>query len=132
MKVRFLADADLNKAIVAGLRGMKDPEVLALVSHDAGTMPGHFRRSREAGKSNCGVFLIPQSLEVGVAIEQSAGVAAVLSPAPGTMFTYPRHADVDRLVLKAKNLRLRLAQPCDSESVRLAGSIGSRSSRRKP
>ena len=60
MKIRFLADADLNKAIVtgvlrreptvdfltaqaAGLRGLKDPEVLALaaklgrilVSHDA-------------------------------------------------------------------------------------------------
>lgn len=72
MKVRFLADADLNKAIVtgvvrrepsvdfmtaqaAGLRGMKDPEVLELaakeerilVSHDAGTMPGHFRQFRE-------------------------------------------------------------------------------------
>jgi len=68
VKVRFLADADLNKAIVsgvlrrepsidfltahtAGLRRMKDPEVLALaagqqrvlVSHDVGTMPAHFR-----------------------------------------------------------------------------------------
>lgn len=67
MKVRFLADADLNKAIVtgilrrepsldflaagaAGLRGMDDPAVLALaaaqqrvlVSHDVGTMPAHF------------------------------------------------------------------------------------------
>ncbi len=64
MKVRFLADADLNKTIVsgvlrrepsldfltaqaAGLRRMTDPEVLALaaeqqrvlVSHDVGTMP---------------------------------------------------------------------------------------------
>jgi predicted nuclease of predicted toxin-antitoxin system len=64
VKVRFLADADFNKAIVtgvlrrepsidflaaqaAGLHGMKDPEVLALaaaqqwllVSHDAITIP---------------------------------------------------------------------------------------------
>ena len=95
MKVRFLADADLNKAIVtgvlrrepavdfltaqgAGLRGLKDPEVLALaaeqkrvlVSHDAGTMPGHLRRFLEAGNPCSGVFLIPQSLEVGVAIEE--------------------------------------------------------------
>jgi hypothetical protein len=67
MKPRFLADADLNKAIVtgvlrrepaidfqtaqaAGLRSMSDPDVLAfaaqtarvLVSHDVSTMPGHF------------------------------------------------------------------------------------------
>lgn len=95
MKVRFLADADLNKAIVtgvlrrepavdflsaqaAGLRGLLDPEVLALaarqqrilVSHDAGTMPRHFREFREAGNHTSGVFLIPQSVEVGVAIEE--------------------------------------------------------------
>lgn len=95
MKVRFLADADLNKAILtgvvrrepsvdfmtaqaAGLRGMKDPEVLALaakqqrilVSHDAGTMPRHFKQFREEGNSNSGVFLIPQGLEVAVAIEE--------------------------------------------------------------
>lgn len=95
MKVRFLADADLNKAIVtgvlrrepsvdfltaqaAGLRGMKDPAVLALaakqqrvlVSHDAGTMPGHFREFTEAGNPSSGVFLIPQDLEIGTAIEE--------------------------------------------------------------
>ena len=70
MKVRFLADADLNKAFVsgvlrrepsldfltaqaAGLRGMSDPEVLALaaenqrilVLHDVGTMPASFALS---------------------------------------------------------------------------------------
>jgi len=75
VKVRFLADADLNRAIVsgvlrrepsvdfltahaAGLRRMTDPEVLALaaglqrviVSHDVGTMPTHFRALRNAGK----------------------------------------------------------------------------------
>ena len=68
MKVRFLADADLNRAIVsgilrrepsldfltaqsAGLRGLNDTEVLSLaaerqrvlVSHDVSTMPPQFR-----------------------------------------------------------------------------------------
>ncbi len=95
MRVRFLADADLNKAIVsgvlrrepsidfltahaAGLRRMKDPEVLALaaeqqrvlVSHDVGTMPAHFRGFRNAGKQSAGVFLIPQTLDVGTAIDE--------------------------------------------------------------
>lgn len=95
MKVRFLADADLNRAIVsgvlrrepsvdfltahvAGLRGMSDAEVLALaaerervlVSHDVGTMPAQFRAFREAGKHSSGVFLIPQSLDVGTAIDE--------------------------------------------------------------
>lgn len=95
MKVRFLADADLNKIIVtgtrrrepsvdfltahaAGLRGMNDPEVLALaaerhrllVSHDVGTMPAHFRAFKNAGKHSAGVLLVPQSLDVGAAIDQ--------------------------------------------------------------
>jgi Domain of unknown function (DUF5615) len=95
VKVRFLADADLNKAIVsgvlrrepsldfltsqaAGLRGMSDPEVLGLaaerqrilVSHDVGTMPAHFGALRNAGKQSSGVFLVPQSLDVGVAIDE--------------------------------------------------------------
>ena len=76
MKVRFLADADLNKAIVSGvlrrepsldfltaqkggLRGMNDPEVLTLaaeqqrvlVSHDVSTMPAHFRAFRKTGET---------------------------------------------------------------------------------
>ena len=95
MKVRFLADADLNRAIVsgvlrrepsvdfltaqaAGLRGMNDPAVLALaaerqrvlVSHDVGTMPAHFHAFRSAGIPSSGVFLIPQSLDVGAAIDE--------------------------------------------------------------
>jgi hypothetical protein len=95
VNVRFLADADLNKAIVsgvlrreptvpfltalaAGLRRMKDPEVLALaagqkrvlVSHDVGTMPAHFREFRKAGNHSAGVLLIPQSFDVGPAIEE--------------------------------------------------------------
>jgi uncharacterized protein DUF5615 len=95
VKVQFLADADLNRAIVsgvlrrepsldfltaqaAGLRGMNDHEVLALaaerqrvlVSHDAGTMPAHFRAFRSAGKHSAGVFLVPQSVDVGTAIDE--------------------------------------------------------------
>ena len=95
MKVRFLADADLNKAIVngvlrrepsvdflsahaAGLRGMKDDQVLklaaesqrVLVSHDVGTMPAHFRALREAGNHSAGVFLIPQILDIGTASDE--------------------------------------------------------------
>jgi hypothetical protein len=57
---------------------MNDPEVLALaaerqrvlVSHDVGTMPAHFRAFSKAGKHSAGVFLIPQSLDVGAAIEE--------------------------------------------------------------
>jgi hypothetical protein len=95
VKVRFLADADLNKVIIsgvlrrepvidfltahaAGLRKMKDPEVLALaaeqrrvlVSHDVGTIPAHFRAFRAAGKHSTGLFLIAQSLDIGTAIEE--------------------------------------------------------------
>jgi hypothetical protein len=95
VKVRFLADADLNQTIVAGilrrepavdfqtaqsagLRGLLDAEVLALaaadhrvlVSHDVGTIPVHFRAFRDAGRNSSGVFLIPQRLDVGTAIEE--------------------------------------------------------------
>jgi Domain of unknown function (DUF5615) len=94
VKVRFLADADLNKAIVigvlrresslnfltagsAGLRGLKDREVLSLaaeeqrvlVSHDVGTMPAHFLAFRRAGKHCAGVFLVSQNLDVGQVID---------------------------------------------------------------
>jgi hypothetical protein len=95
VRVRFLADADLNKTIVsgvlrrepsvdfltaqaAGLRHMKDPEVLALaaeqqrvlVSHDVGTMPAHFREFTKDGKRSAGLLLVPQNLDVGTAIEE--------------------------------------------------------------
>jgi len=95
VKIRFLADADLNNAIVngvlrrepsvdflsaheAGLRGMRDDQVLkfaaesqrVLVSHDVGTMPAHFRMFRDAGDHSAGVFLIPQSLDIGTAIDE--------------------------------------------------------------
>jgi len=42
----------------------------ALVSHDVGTMPAHFRAFRNARKRSIVVFLVPQSLDVGTAIEE--------------------------------------------------------------
>jgi hypothetical protein len=72
MKVRFLADADLNKAIVngvlrrepsldfltaqaAGLRGMNDPTVLALAAQQQRVLVSHdvrpFSRVQRCGKS---------------------------------------------------------------------------------
>jgi Domain of unknown function (DUF5615) len=95
VKVRFLADADLNRVIVsgvlrrepsvdflsaqaAGLRGMDDLAVLALaaerqrvlVSHDVGTMPAHFGAFNTPGNHSSGVFLIPQNVDVGMAIDE--------------------------------------------------------------
>ena len=57
---------------------MNDAEVLTLsaerqrvlVSHDVGTMPAHFRALMNSGKHSSGVFLIPQSLDVGIAIDE--------------------------------------------------------------
>lgn len=81
MTVRFLADADLNQAIVAGVReretaldfmtameanleGHADAEVLEfaanqgriLVSHDTSTMPVHFSARLGSGRASPGVF----------------------------------------------------------------------------
>jgi predicted nuclease of predicted toxin-antitoxin system len=94
MTVRFQADADLNAEIVAGvlrrepsidfqtadeanLRRVPDPEVLALaaqedrilVTHDRRTMPRHFA-DFILYHSSPGVFIIPQTLSVRVAIEE--------------------------------------------------------------
>lgn len=93
MKFRFLADVDLNRAIVSGVKrrepsvdfltaqtasldGMRDADVLGLaareqrilVSHDFGTMPHHFR-DFVATQRSPGVFLISQDLPVGAAVE---------------------------------------------------------------
>lgn len=76
MKVRFLADADLNKAIVSGslrhepsldfltaqavgLHRITDLEVLALAAEQ---LPAHFRTFRNEGRLSSGVFLVPQRL----------------------------------------------------------------------
>jgi Domain of unknown function (DUF5615) len=93
MKPRFLADADFNHKIIAGLRrrelaidfqtasqggvvGQPDPEVVLiaaradriLVSHDRRTMPGHFVRFTET-QSSPGLILVSQKIDIGVAIE---------------------------------------------------------------
>ncbi len=40
------------------------------MSHDVGTMSAHFRAFTNSGRHGGGVFLIPQSLAVGTAIEE--------------------------------------------------------------
>jgi hypothetical protein len=93
MILRLLADADLNGAIVSGvirrnsavdfrraddvpLRGLGDDRVLeigaqdgrVLVTHDASTMPNHFREFTR-GHVSPGVIIVPQQLNIGTAIE---------------------------------------------------------------
>jgi hypothetical protein len=94
LRVRFLADANLDQHIVAGIlrrvpevdfelpqgiisEGMKDPEVLAvagslgriLVTHDVRTMPRHFGEFIAQSESP-GLILIPRSMPMGQAIEE--------------------------------------------------------------
>ncbi|HEX3880040.1 MAG TPA: DUF5615 family PIN-like protein [Bryobacteraceae bacterium] len=134
MKVRFLADADLNKAIVsgvlrrepsigfltaqaAGLRRMKDAEVLTLaadrrrvlVSHDVGTTPTRFREFKKSGNVSAGVFLLAQALDIGRVIEQlllisiasdasewkPIGVAALVTGYMGSAASSRQHGVVD-------------------------------------
>lgn len=93
MRVRFLADANFNQRIVAGLllrepqidfglpqdlipAGTKDPQVLELgatlgrviVTHDVRTMPSHFQTF--INEQACmGVILVPHRMTIGHAIE---------------------------------------------------------------
>lgn len=94
MSVRFLADADLNFAIVegvrrrepsvdfksaneAGLEGLADSDVLelaavegrVLVSHDTSTIPVHFSARLRSGLRSPGVLLALQSGTVGGIVE---------------------------------------------------------------
>jgi len=94
MKVKYLADENLRRAIVLGVRrrepsvsfsqaheagaaGRHDLAVLEiaaeqnsiLVSHDVRTIPAHFQDFISQRRSP-GAFLIPQRLPVGTAIEQ--------------------------------------------------------------
>jgi predicted nuclease of predicted toxin-antitoxin system len=106
VSIRFLADADLNQALVdgvrfrepaldflsaveAGLEGMSDRAVLdlaadqdrILVSHDASTMPVHFVRSLNEGKRSPGVFLVSQDAVIRDAIDAILLVWSASSPA---------------------------------------------------
>jgi hypothetical protein len=94
VSLQFLADADLNRAIVcgvrhrepaisflqahdAGLHGLPDPMVLGLaaqagrilVSHDISTMPAHFLGFLQEGRRSPGVVLVSQEVPVRDAIE---------------------------------------------------------------
>jgi hypothetical protein len=94
---RFLADADFNRRIIAGLRRRQpmvnvvtaqevdlreapDPEVLRyarrhdriLLTHDVNTMPGHFYallQTLPEDEHTPGVLAIPQLLPIGAAID---------------------------------------------------------------
>jgi hypothetical protein len=92
--IRFLADADLNHAIVKGCRchepamdflsaneakleGVPDADVLAiaagqdriLVTDDRQTMPQYFGTFLMSGRSNPGVFLVSQQASIGEVID---------------------------------------------------------------
>jgi len=92
--VRFQADADLNQILVAALvrrasdvdfrtadvaqlRGLTDPEVLALaarderilVTHDSKTMPSHFGEFIKSNRSP-GVIVVPQHLPVSTVADE--------------------------------------------------------------
>ena len=94
MSIRFLADADLDYAIVqgvlhrepsidfksandAGLEGLPDDKVLeiaaredrVLVSHDKRTMPVHFAARIRSGLRNPGVLLALPRATVGEIVE---------------------------------------------------------------
>jgi hypothetical protein len=94
MRVKFLADANLDTRIIKGLRrreslldfqsaeeadlpGKSDFEVLeiaasvgrVLVTHDRKTMPAAFGGFAVRNQSS-GVLIVPQSLPLGVAIEE--------------------------------------------------------------
>ena len=93
MKIRFLADANFNQKIVAGLlrrepqidfelpqnvipEKMNDPQVLelgtargrAIVTHDVRTMPDHFADFM-ATRPCSGMILVPKKMPIGAAIE---------------------------------------------------------------
>lgn len=106
MKIRFLADADLNKARVNGvlrrepsvdfltaqaaaLRGLRDSQVLrlaaelkrVLVSHDVGTMTAHFPRIpelRNAERRGVPRFTEPRC---GAAIDELLNIWLTSEPA---------------------------------------------------
>lgn len=104
MRLRFLADANLDQDIVVGLwrrqpavdfalpqhhlaEGAEDLEVLAiaagmdavLVTHDARTMPFHFAAFLQSSPSP-GVILVPRLLPIALAIEELLLIWEASSP----------------------------------------------------
>jgi hypothetical protein len=105
VSIRLLADADLNFAIVkgvrlrepridflsaveAGLERIGDRGVLALaerqsrilVSHDMSTLPVHFARTLRDGRQSPGVFLVSQETAVRHVIDIVVLIWSVSSP----------------------------------------------------
>lgn len=70
-------EIDIIRIQEVGLLGANDPQVLAwaaaegriLVTHDHRTIPRYAKQRIEAGQSLPGVFIVPQSLSIGQAIE---------------------------------------------------------------
>ena len=106
MTVRFLADEDIDAAIIqglrsrepaidildvktAGLRGTKDPALLELaaqqhritITHDAETMTRHFCDRLEAAAPAPGLFIVPQEPSAVGAIIESLLLIWAASPA---------------------------------------------------
>lgn len=103
--IRILADEDFKGRIIAGvlrqnptfdivtvrgvgLAGAPDPVVLewaaregrVLLTHDAGTMPAHAYARIRIGLPEPGLFVVPQSLPVGHAIEDILLIAELGLP----------------------------------------------------
>ena len=70
-------EIDIVRIQDVGLLGVDDPQVLAwaaaerriLVTHDGRTVPRYANQCVEAGLPMSGVFIVPQSLSIGQAIE---------------------------------------------------------------
>ena len=102
--VRFQADADLNQILVAALvrrapgvdfrtaelaqlRGLADPDVLALaardgrilVTHDSKTMPRHFGEFIQSNRSP-GVIVVPQHLPISAVADELLLIWTATSP----------------------------------------------------
>lgn len=75
--VRREPSIDFQSALVAGLDGIPDPEVLRmamvqgriLISHDESSMPGHFSDFLKGGNRSPGVLIVSQGAPVGKVIE---------------------------------------------------------------
>jgi len=71
MRPRFQADAGLNQKIVLGLR-RREPSVDFAEARAAGvirkTMAAHFARFLDS-RSSPGLIIVPQALDIGLAIE---------------------------------------------------------------
>jgi hypothetical protein len=101
---KFIADADLNRSIIIGVRlreptvdfltaregatlGLADPQVLArgastarvVVSSDQSTMPRHFWKFIDSHESP-GMIIVPQSVELLWAIDELLRIWAESGP----------------------------------------------------